>query len=110
MLVLYFEPMSFVSAKWPALARKSTRKKRLLCQSNGTSNDFIIGNNANADATLNEILKFQTNRLVNNFERCEVGEGCASHDQVVENSRPIKSEKRSTMLLQLSKIESMTQF
>ena len=79
-----------------------------MSQSNETLNDFIFGNCTNANANENETLEPQTSGLVDSSENFAVTDNSAVHDKVVE--RKIAVKIRSTMLLQLSKIESLARF
>ena len=87
------------------------QNKRFFSHLNETLNDFLIGNDTNADAMGNESLEPQTDGPVDNFGSSAVSENGASHNQVFEKKTlSTKLGKRLAMLLQLSKIVSMTRF
>ena len=76
---------------WLQLAKKHQNKK--LISQLKSLNDFVNGNNANAEAAENEAVETETGYFVGNFERLTVGENNTSHDEVVERKISDRSGK-----------------
>ena len=84
LLIWLFLVISVIVANVVSTRKKKHQNIRLISQLNESSNDFIIGNNINADVIENETVEPQTTGgFVGDLVRPIVGENSAGHSQVI---------------------------
>ena len=86
--------------------KKKHQNKKLLSESNETSNDFVIGNTINADVFENEAVETHTGGPVSEYEKSIVDESSKRYVQEIEKNivGKIRKEVHDSVLTTLDNL------